>query len=158
MVIFAFVVVPECVRLLHLREQIYVYLVAVFVDKPEIEKSEFVQGCNFEFTTIFPAPASFQRPHSFLQISGHIGMHHQRNVTEFEIAHNAVQLVFYRIDQQNCRTRFACAMASRAGLVGANGCGRTHTLPRDLHQAKVAEWQNVVSGAVAGHQFCHAFV
>ena len=42
MVIFAFVVVPECVRLLHLREQIYVYLVAVFVDKPEIEKPEFV--------------------------------------------------------------------------------------------------------------------
>ena len=69
-----------------------------------------------------------------------------------------VNLTLQLVGEKNTRLDLAATKTSGTGFVYTHIHGRTHTLTRNLHQAKLAQRQNVVASAVFLHVLAHALV
>ena len=82
----------------------------------------------------------------------------QREFLYLQLVGKVVNLALQRIGEEDGRLDGALAEAGGAGLCGVYVHGRTYTLPGDLHQAELAQRQDVVPGSVLLHVVAHALV
>ena len=85
-------------------------------------------------------------------------MHVEHEAADAEFAGELGDFLFEDIGEEEAGLDGALAQTGGAGLIDAHFHDGAHALTGDLHQAELAQRQDVVAGAVALHVFYHAFV
>ena len=75
-----------------------------------------------------------------------------------DFVNQSVNLSLQLIREKNTGTDLSSPETGRAGFVNVDIHGRAHTLARDLHQSKLAQWQDIVACTVILHVLAHALV
>ena len=75
-----------------------------------------------------------------------------------KVIHQIVNLILEAVGEKQRGHHFPLTSTRGARLARDNVECRTHTLARNLHQAKLAQWQDIVTGTVFLHHFLHVII
>ena len=117
----------------------HVYLFLLVIGKFVLQEGETLIGDNLDAESVLHLPLPFHGNDSLVHVGGYVRMDVQGKFLNLQFVDQVVNFVFQRVGEENGRFDVSLAETSRAGFVGRNIHGRTHTLTGDLHQPEFAE-------------------